>query len=46
MQLFDYLVEDGSLDPDNLDLVATDRFVVKVEAFVKAYRKLYGDPVR
>ena len=46
LQVFDYLIEDGSLDLDNLDLDRADSFVAKVEEFVTAYRELYGEPVR
>ncbi len=36
----------GDLDLDRLALDTTDPLVAEVEAFVKGYRKLYGDPVK
>ncbi len=39
-------VESGVLDFDNLALDTADPLVCEVEAFVKAYRKQYGDPTR
>lgn len=41
-----HAVEDGSLNLDRLALDTTDPLVADVEAFVKAYHKRYGSPVR